>query len=143
MRGLAILLVSVTLGLQGCASRGCSEVGGFDGITVEISHALFVATGSVTVEVCDADGCASATQRLGPVPEGRVGREASVTFDDLGRSFEPDQVAVTVELNNSKDEAVASARQDVQLTRSYPNGKSCDGEGYVGGTLALDADDRL
>ena len=143
MKGLAALCVSVAFGVQGCAGGGCTDVGGFDGVGVELPRALFVATGSVAFEVCDADGCASATQRLGRVPEGPVGRGASVTFDDLGRRFEPGQVTVTVELSNSKDGVVAAAQRDVQLTRSYPNGKSCDGEGYVGGTLTLTSGDRL
>lgn len=143
MKRLAALLVSVAFSAQGCAGGGCTQVGGFDGVGVQIPRALFVGTGSVAFEVCDADGCASATQRLGPVPEGPVGRGASVTFDDLGRRFEPGQVTVTVELNNSKGEVVAAAQRDVQLTRSYPNGKSCDGDGYVGGTLSLTPGDRL
>lgn len=143
MKGLAALFVSVALGVQGCAGGGCSDVGGFDGVGVEIPRALFVASGSVALEVCVADECASATQRLGAVPEGPVGRGVSVTFDELGRRFEPGSVTVTVELSNANGKVIAAARRDVQLTRSYPNGKSCDGEGYVGGTLTLTPGDRL
>jgi len=145
MKAMAALFISVTLGVQGCtAGSGCTDVGGFDGVGVEIPRSLFVASGSVAFEVlCDADGCASAAQRLGPVPEGPVGRGASVTFDELGRRFEPGQVTLAVELSNSNGKVVAAARQDIELTRSYPNGKSCDGEGYVGGALKLNIGDRL
>lgn len=120
---------------QGCAPGGCSDVGGADAITARLPRALFVASGSVAFEVCDADGCAAATDQLGPVPEGPVGREVSVTFDDLGRDFEPGQVSVT--LSDADGTVVATTERDVELTRSYPNGKECDGAGFVRGSLEL------
>lgn len=144
MKAMAALFISVTLGVQGCtAGGGCTDVGGFDGVGVEIPRSLFVASGSVSFEVRAADGCASAAQRLGPVPKGPVGRGASVTFDELGRRFEPGQVTLAVELSNSNGKVVAAARRDIELTRLYPNGKSCDGEGYVGGSLKLNNGDRF
>ena len=143
MKGLAALLVLVALGVQGCAGGGCSDVGGFDGVGVEIPRALFVPTGSVAVEVCDADDCASATQPLRAVPEGAIGRSTSITFDALGRRFEPGSVTVTVELSKANGKVIAAAQRDVQLMRSYPNGESGDGDGYVGGTVALTLSDRL
>jgi hypothetical protein len=144
MKFTAATLLVVALGVQGCsAGQACSEVGGFSGVGIEIPRALFVASGSVTFDVCDADDCASATQRLGPVPEGPVGRGASVTFDDLGRDFEPGQVTVTVKLSNSDGAVTATAQRDIELTRSYPNGKSCDGDGYVGGSVKLNTGDRV
>ena len=99
MRALAALTLWVAAGVQGGdAGRACTDVGGFDGIAVEIPRSLFVRSGSLVFEVCDAHGCASATRRLGRVPEGPVGRAAAVTFDDLGRDFAPGLVAVTVQL---------------------------------------------
>lgn len=140
----ATLSVVVALGVQGClAGRACTEVGGFDGVGVEIPRSLFVRSGDVAFEVCDADGCAAAAQRLGPVPEGPVGRGASVTFDELGQVFEPGRVTVTVELSGSDGKLVAVARRDIDLARWYPNGKRCDGEGYVGGSLTMSPDDRV
>jgi hypothetical protein len=139
-----VLAVGVALGVQGCnAVRACTEIGGLDGVGVEIPRSLFVRSGAVTFGVCDADGCAAATQRLGRVPEGPVGRGASVTFDDLERTFEPGRVMVTVELSDSDGTLVAAARRDIDLDRSYPNGKRCDGEGYVGGSLEMSPDDRV
>ena len=143
MRGLAALSALVALGVQGCSGVGCSDVGGFDGVAVEIAPALFVSTGTVAVEVCDAEDCATGTQDLGPVPEGAVGRGANITFDDLGRRFEPGPVAVTVELSDADGKVIATAERDAELTRSFPNGESCDGDGYVVGTVALTARDRL
>lgn len=143
MKVLAALLTLSALGLEGCAGRGCSEEGGYDGVRVDIPRALFVSTGSVAIEVCDADDCASAAQALGAVPEGAVGRSVSVTFKELGREFEPGLVIITVELTNANGKVIAAAQQDVQLTRSYPNGKSCDGEGYVVGAVNLTSSDRL
>lgn len=141
-RVLAALALVVALGAQGCAGRACTDVGGRDGVAVEIPRTLFVASGSVAFDVCDAGGCASATRRLGPVPEGPVGRGADVTFDDLGRRFEPGTVTVTVELSDADGSVVATARRDVVLTRYYPNGRACDGDGYVAGSLTLTAGDR-
>ena len=143
MRALAALSALVVVGVQGCAGGGCSDVGGFDGVGVDIPRALFVSTGNLAVEVCDADGCGKATERLGPVPEGAVGRGVNITFEQLGRRFEPGPVVVTVELFNADRQVIATAERDAQLTRSYPNGKSCDGDGYVVGAVALTASDRL
>ena len=142
MRALAALTLVVALGVQGCAGRTCSDVGGFDGVGVAIPRALFVTSGSVALTVCDAEGCASAAQRLLPVPEGPVGRGAGVTFADLGRRFETGRVTVAVELSDRADEVVAAARREIELTRSYPNGKACDGDGFVGGSVALRPGDR-
>lgn len=143
-RGWLTLPLLLAVWVAGCSgNQGCTDVGGWDGVGVEIPRSLFVrAGGSVTFEVCDADGCASASTRLGPVPEGPVGRSTGVTFDDLGRTFEPGQVTVTVELTRPSGELVASTRREVELTRHHPNGKACDGDGYVGGSLTLEPSDR-
>ncbi|MCD4526876.1 hypothetical protein [Nocardioides sp. cx-173] len=144
MKALAALFLVVAVGVQGCAAgRACSDVGDFNGVGVEIPRALFVESGSVAIDVCDTDGCASAVQRLGPVPEGPVGRAANVSFDDLGRHFEPGQVTVTVKVASSDGQLVAAARHEIELMRSYPNGMSCDGDGYVNGSLRLNARDRV
>ena len=145
MRVMTLFLVVLALGVQGCAAvtSGCSDVGGFDGVSVKIPRVLDVPSGSVTFEICDAGGCASATQRLVPGPEGPVGREVNVTFDELGRRFEPEQVTISVKLSDAKERVVAAARRDIELSRSYPNGKPCDGDGYLGGALQMTAADRL
>lgn len=137
-----MLSVLVAVVAQGCDGRACTNIGGVNGVGVEIPRALFVTSGTVTVEVCDAAGCASARQRLRPVPGGPVGRGAIVSFDDLGRRFEPGEVTVSVELSDPMGEAVAAARRDIELSRTYPNGKACDGEGYVSGSLELEVRDR-
>jgi hypothetical protein len=140
----AVLFVVVVLGAPRCiGGRACTEIGGLDGVGVEIPRTLFVRSGEVAFEVCDDDGCAAAARRLGQVPEGPVGRGASVTFDDLGRSFEPGRVRVTVELSDSDGRLVAAARRDIELDRSYPNGRRCDGEGYVNGSLEMSSNDRV
>lgn len=144
MKFSAAMLLVGALAVQGCsAGQACSEVGGFNGVSIEIPRAMFVTSGEVTVDVCDADNCASATQRLGPVPEGPVGREVNVTFEDLGRDFEPGQVSLGVELSNSDGEITASTQRDIELMSSFPNGQSCDGDGYVVGSLKLDTTDRV
>ncbi|QIK65661.1 hypothetical protein G7072_04290 [Nocardioides sp. HDW12B] len=99
-------------------------------------------TGSLAVEVCDAGDCASATTRLGRVPGGPVAREAVVTFDELGRDFETGEVTVTVRLSDARDATVAMAERPVELTPFFPNGASCDGDGYVSGQLRMTTADR-
>ncbi len=145
MKVRTALVLVVAWSAQGCsASPGCSDVGGYSGVAVQIPRALFLASGTVTLDVCDAADCASATQSLGPVPEGPVARAVNVSFDDLGRDFEPGPVTVTVTLAASDDTPVArTAQREVELLRSYPNGESCDGEGYVVGSVTLTAGDRL
>jgi hypothetical protein len=143
VRGLVGLSLGLAVGLQGCTSQGCTHIGGEDGVFVEISRSLYVARGAVAVEVCDEEGCATATQRLGPVPQPPVGRAALLTFDDLGKRYEPGRVTVGVELTRGDGAVVARVRRDVELTRSYPNGTACDGEGYVGGSLVLRPADRV
>lgn len=140
MSGMCLVLAMLA---QGCAPSGCSDVGGNDGIAALIPRALFVASGSVDFKVCDADGCGSATEQLGPVPEGPVGRDVGVTFDDLGRDFEPGKVSVSVTLTDADGTVVATTEREVELTRYYPNGKECDGAGFVRGSLDLSRGDRV
>lgn len=141
-RSCAALFVLVAVVAQGCDGQACTNVGGVNGVGVEIPRALFVTSGTVTVEVCDAAGCAWGRQRLGPVPGGPAGRGAIVSFEDLGRRFEAGPATVRVEVSDGDGETVAAARRDIELSRTYPNGKACDGDGYVTGSLKLDPRDR-
>ena len=142
---LAVLGASLGSALaSGCAGLSCSEVGGYNGVVVNIPEALFVPTGSVTFEVCDGDDCASASEDLGKFPDNTpVGRESAVTWDDLGRSFDPGTVTVTVDLRGPDAAVVAARTADVDLSRHYPNGKACDGDGYVVGAIDLRVEDRV
>lgn len=113
------------------------------GLSVTVPRALFVASGSVKVEVCDAGGCATSTAALRPAPEGPVGRQVDVSFSDLGRSFGPGPVDVEVELSDAGRRVVAAADRATTLARSFPNGGPCDGDGYVVGVVDLTAGDRV
>ncbi len=104
MKARVALALVTALVLQGCGvAGGCSDVGGVSGISAELARSLFVPSGRVALDVCDADGCAAATASLGPVPNGRVGREVNVSVDDLGQDFEPGEVTVTVVLSDTRD----------------------------------------
>lgn len=142
----ALLLGPLTVGATSCAGLNCTEIGGTNGVSVGIPEALFVQSGTVAVEVCDEDGCAMTAQRLGRLRR-PVGRGAEATFDDLGRSFAPGTVEVRVELRvELRDEAgalVASTVESTTLERSFPNGKACDGDGYVSGSVDLGVEDRV
>lgn len=130
------------MGGHGCATA-CTDAGGSDGVGVEIPRVLFVKTGSVRFVVCDENGCATATARLGPVPEGPVGRGSGVSFDALGRDFEPGDVDVTVTLSDAEGDVVAEAQRPVELARDYPNGELCDGDGFINGSITLTRGDRV
>jgi hypothetical protein len=138
---VAPLLMIVAL--QGCNAHACMDVGGRTGIGVNIPSSLYVKTGDVRFEVCDGDDCGKATQHLSRLPDGPVGRGADVSFEALGRRFEAGQVQVTVKLTDADGQLVAVAHRDIELKRSYPNGKACDGEGYLGGWFNLTRRDRV
>jgi hypothetical protein len=48
-----------------------------------------------------------------------------------------------VELRDDAAQLVARRGQDIELTRFWPNGKKCDGEGYVSGHLKLLPEDAV
>lgn len=69
------------------AGGDCSAVGAINGVSVDIPTQLSVETGSLTVAVCDDQGCESATRPLGKLPADvpvPVGRGGVVTFKQLG-----------------------------------------------------------
>jgi hypothetical protein len=143
----AVLLLTLST-LVGCSAfdSGCTDIGGINGITLEIPEALFVTQGSVEFEVCDDDGCAHATTTLGRMPKDvstPVGRATEAAFDDLDRSFDEGTVQVLVELRDSTGRLLAKRGSDVELKRSWPNGKACDGDGYLHGTLELRPEDAV
>ena len=145
-RALLLLSLLAAFGSQGCASTlSCTLIGGIDGVSVAIPRSLYVQSGDLHIKVCDEDGCASKIQRLDPIPGGPrpSGRGAVADFDSLGREFPPGQVTVTVTLRGPNNQLVASRHAEVELVRRYPNGKECDGDGYVSGSLKLRANDRV
>ena len=143
-RALLLLSLLATFGSQGCASNGvsCTLIGGIDGVSVTIPRSLYVRSGDLHIKVCDQNGCASKIQRLDPIPGGPSGRGAVADFASLGREYPPGQVTVTVTLR-ANNQLVASRHAEVGLVRRYPNGKECDGDGYVSGSLKLRASDRV
>jgi hypothetical protein len=118
-------------------------MGGENGVGVEIPKSLYVRTGSVTFEVCDGNGCESAAKSLGDLGAKPFGRGALASFDDFGRDFEPGVVQVKVELLGSNGSIIAAREQEIELSRYYPNGKRCDGDGSVSGAVKLRVGDRV
>jgi hypothetical protein len=148
-RGLVLLSALVCVAAQACgpdSARVCTLIGGENGIHLSIPEALFVRSGDVVFKVCDGDTCASTTRRLAELPKDvptPVGRGSAASFSALGRKFSPGAVKVTVQLRGPRGNLVASRTQMVMLGRYYPNGKDCDGDGYVGGGLGLISNDRV
>ena len=143
---IVVLSVILGLGAQACGGQECTLIGGTNGVQVEIPSSLFVTSGEVIIEVCDADDCSSTNQRLGELPEDAPtpsGRGAEASFRALGRKFAPGSVTVKVALHGPDGATVATRQQVVKLSRSYPNGKECDGDGYVSGSLKMESSDRV
>lgn len=135
----------IAIGSAGCSSQNCTESGGLNGVSLTIPVALYVETGSVSFKVCDGEDCATVVKRLDRLPGGAgpEGRGSTATFSDLDREFGPGPVDVHVELRNASGALVAARDERVELGRYYPNGKECDGEGFVSGGLRLEAADAL
>lgn len=140
--GLVGLVPVMCLLLQGCLGAGCTAVGGDDVIVLTIPRAVYAGEGSVSLEVCDADGCASMTESLAQMSNSERERSLYVTFADLGRRYEPGIVTADVQVRDAAGKTVVATRRDLELTRSYPNGRFCDGDGYVNGYLTLTIADR-
>jgi len=135
-----VLLLAVSGG--GC-TQACTEVGGTNGVAVSIPTALYLQTGNVSIEVCDDTDCATTVKEFGKLP-GNAGPEErffTATFSDLGSEFEPGSVEVRVELRDNRESLMAVRESNVEVQRSYPNRRVCDGDGYVSGSLRLEPDD--
>jgi hypothetical protein len=144
-RGLAVAFVVAGLLTSGCSPRICTAIGGTHGLTLGIPASLYVERGSVRFEVCDDEGCEHVVKELARLPGDRVPqiRGSAVDFTDLGREFDPGTVEVAVELVDKSGETVARRTESVELSRTYPNGKDCDGDGFVHGGLELEASDAV
>ena len=141
---VASIVVLIAISGGGC-TQACTNAGGINGVVVGIPVALYVKTGSVSIEACDDAGCAKTTKEFGKLPgqAGPEGRSFTATFSDLNRDFEPGSVEVSVDVRDGSGAKVAAKEQRVELSRSYPNGKDCDGDGFVSGSVQLEATDAL
>ena len=72
-----------------------------------------------------------------------TGRGATASFRALDQEFAPGNVTVKVALHRSDGALVATREEVVKLSRSYPNGKECDGDGFVSGSLTMESGDRV
>jgi hypothetical protein len=138
-----LLLVSTLVGCSALEGPPCTLIGSVDGVSVDFAPDLQLVSGSLAITVCDDHDCASfedhwaRRSRIGGLPG------LTATFDDLGRSFEPGSVHVTTELRDEAGTLVAQRAQDVELSRVHPNGKDCDGDGWVNGSLTLTREDAV
>lgn len=143
MKVLAALLL-VVVGAQACAAGlSCTDVGGENGIDVTIPRSLYFASETAVVKVCDDVGCESTTERLPRESRDADSHGFGVSYEDLGRRFRPGRVEMTVTLTDSDGSVVAVAHREIELKRSYPNGKKCDGNRFLGGHFIMRARDRV
>ena len=142
MRTLAAVLLLVS-GAQGCAAHACTDVGGISGINVTIPRSLYLASETAVVQLCDDSGCTRTTKQLPRQSPQADSHGILVPDAALGRRPASGQVRVTVTLTDAGGRQLAIAHRDVPLVRYYPNGKACDGDGYLHGSLHLTKRDRL
>ena len=138
-----VLLLPALVGCSVFQSHACTAMGSVDGVTVSFAPELQLVNGDLTMTVCDDDDRASFEDDWARRP--RYGGLAlfTATFDDLGRDFEPGMVDVTAELRDEAGTLVARGTQRVELSRVHPNGKDCDGDGWVNGGMTLTAQDAV
>lgn len=139
----ATLLTAVVLLAAGCADQGgtaCTLIGAEEGVAVDVPRALYDDAARARVRVCDDRGCATSVRQLEPWPP--LPRPLA-TFPELGRDFRQGEVRVTVVLEGPAGRPVARREQDLRLTPSYPNGRGCDGDGYLQGSMRLTPADRV
>jgi hypothetical protein len=146
VRALLAGLLALPL-LGGCSwlEHGCTDVGGVDGMGVDVPRSMYLAVeGTVEVRVCDEDGCATASEPVGGLG-GRaapVGTAVEASWEDLGRAYDAGPVRVSATLRDSSGAVVARREQEVRLVDFYPNGKGCDPH-VVHGRMRLEAGDRV
>ena len=143
-----LLAVGLLSGCDQLQGRPCTLIGGWSGISATIDVTLWVPEGDVTFTVCADGDCVSATDHLPVRPQwvtrGRPEeRSASIGPDALGHRLDDGTVQVLVEMRDATGRLVARRRSDVDLTRYWPNGKACDEEGYVNGSLELRPEDAV
>jgi len=129
MRTAVVLLLLATLpGSSALEGHACTAMGSVNGsvncVVIEFVPDLQLVTGSMAVIVCDDEYCGSFDDSWGrrhrsPGPSGLV-----VTFHDLGHTFDPGVVTVTVELSDEVGTLVAQREEEVELSRDFPNGRA-------------------
>ncbi|HEX5089928.1 MAG TPA: hypothetical protein VFV89_19120 [Nocardioides sp.] len=140
----AVLLLLLSA-LVGCSAFGhdCTAVGSWNGVTVEFAPGLQLVSGSLAVTVCDDHECGAFEDDWARRPMWGGLPALTATFDDLGRSFEPGTVHVTAELRDQAGAVIARREQAVELSRIQPNGKDCDGDGWVNGGMSMTLEDAV
>ncbi len=124
----------------------CTAVGGWNGVGVEIPQALWVDSGDVVFTVCDEDECVKGKRLLRQWPadsETPGDRLAMASFRALGRQFDEGKAQMRVDLHDSDGSLVATRTETIRLHQSWPNGRECDGDGFVSGGFSMKPSDRV
>ena len=133
--------------MTGCLSSSdgdCTLAGGLDGISVAVPQALAPRAGSMTIEVCQDGRCVTERRQMRQLTgSSDVDAGGWVEVDGFAQRYDEGPSTVTVELIGRDGRVVARREQQVELDRYYPNGKACDGDGFVSGSIALTDADRV
>lgn len=119
-----------------------------NGVGVHIPKELWVTSGTITFRVCDKDGCVEARRRLRPFPKDWYGgypaeRTAHANIKNFGHRFETGKARMTAEIRDAHGALVGSGTRTIKLHRYWPNGKRCDGEGFLSGGFNMKASDKV
>lgn len=137
----------IVLALTGCSSdddQDCTARGALSGIEVELPPTMAAPGGSFSVQVCQSGRCAtergSSREVTGPFA---VGAGAWMGMDRFGSRFDEGTATVTVEVIGRAGRVQARRTEDIELAWVYPNGRDCDGDYFLGGSIVLTPADRV
>lgn len=135
--------------LVGCGGApelelACAAVGAPDGLDARVASSLVPARRTLEIEVCDGMDCGA--RRLEVDPPGRLGLVVVPSLDWGERGLPSPgagEVTVSLTLLDGQDRVVAGTEQQVQLAYQYPNGRECDGDTLLSGSVRLRARDAV
>ncbi len=132
MTRVVLVLLAALLSTTAC-SQDCGDVGGTSGVALTLTEADDLTDGDVDLTICQDGHCDTASSNIY-----RSGDDVLATFDlpDLADSFDDGEATLSVAVRQGK-QIVRLADTTVDLQRSYPNGKDCDGDGYLFGEADL------
>jgi hypothetical protein len=131
--------------LSGCGTADpemCTLVGGATGVIARIPRDVAAQAGRLEVRVCKGSDCVSGVEPVARIPNGQHERFVSVEVPGMLERFARDEVTVTADFRGVRGRLIAAHESSVVLKPYYPNGKKCDGDGYVTASVEFGPADR-
>lgn len=120
---------------EGCAA--CTQLGATDGVQVTMPRGLYESGGSITLELCDRDNCATSRTDLTDTAGSATEWRHVFRWDAFDQEFSDGEVTATAEVRGPQNDVLAQREEAIDLTWPYPNGESCDGREFLYGEMTL------